>query len=1228
MALDTKTLVETEPSVGPLEQGQSQQFGPYKVLRLLGRGGMGAVYLAEQQYPIRRLVALKVIKPGMDTREVIARFESERQALALMDHPNIARVYDAGSGDGGRPYFAMEYVSGIPITEYCDRNRLTNRERLDLFLAVCHAVQHAHQKGIIHRDLKPSNVLVSVPDGVAVPKIIDFGVAKAVNQKLIEETFFTEHGMLIGTPEYMSPEQAALDGQDVDTTSDIYSLGVVLYELLVGVLPFDPKALRKAGYDEMRRIIREEETPRPTARLHSLGAQATDIAALHQTTAEGLKRQLRGDLDWITLKAMDKDRRRRYNSAAEFGGDIGRYLSNELVIASPPSASYQLQKFACRNKALVTGFAAVFIVLVAGIVTSTLEASLANQARNRATAAEQMATAERDRAVVAQTQAMAAEERTRQERDSAVAEQLRADMETAKAKIQRLITIWQSLAHESLRESATGVDYDDAALLAVQAMRFNARIPNQPHYLVEDALQQAAKLTPPIHNLPNSYRNSSQSVAFSRDGTHVAAGGNDQIVRLWDLKNPGAPPVAFDAHGPQTIGIRSVVFSSDGTRLAVGSAGANDTKISSIRIWNLGNTSAPPLILEGGSIGSLSFSPDGFHLASGAEGFPRGGGNYANPRNTGGVVMWDIRNPKTPRVISQMGSSQIGNCPTSPDEPPPFTPGSVSSLAFSPDGSRLASASGDCVQIWDTENPNRQPLLLHLLPWSPPPGTPPQTTQHFVHSAEFSPDGAHLAAAGYDGVQVWNLRNLQAAPVSLMIPFSGPYGFRSLTYAADGTHIAAINGAGAVWIWDLRNPDARPSSFLAASEGIAEVAYSPDGSRLATAGRSGVLVWDLEHADSQPTLSQRPRELGSDRGSNVDDFAYSADLARFASASGKTLRVWDLRRPEGLPTLLDGHPLHHPRSGPDRSVSSMAFSLDGAYLAAVSVVGDDRDGIQLSVWDLRNADARGQMVLTLVIPNSPPAPRPDGSIDIPFSRVVFSPDGVHLAASGSTVHIVDMRRPTAPPLSLGSPQLYPAGALAFSLDGRRLAVGSVDNNVQVWDLRNPGAPPLLFPMPTPGSIRTIAFSADGSRLAASLDAGRTAVWDLRNPGAPAGQFEGAIVLAFSTNSARLATIPPGGVQILDLRTPGAPAVELPLPLSPRDAFGIHALAFSPDGTRLTAGALMGQVVTWRLWSAAAEYLCSRVWRNLSADEWRHYMGEGIPYERTCPRLPSGAGAPN
>src|SRR5215472_10513440 len=297
----TETLKGEETSaMPPSASGKLPDYGSYHAVGVLGEGGMGIVYLAEQREPIRRRVALKVLKRSDDRPSFLARFESERQALAIMDHPNIARVYDAGATEDGRPYFAMEYVAGISITEYCDRNLLGFHERLTLFQQVCGAVQHAHQKGIIHRDLKPSNVLVTLQDGKAVPKVIDFGVAKAVNQRLTERTLFTETGILLGTPEYMSPEQADLTGLDVDTTTDVYSLGVLLYELLVGALPFDSKSLRRAGYAEIQRVIREEEPPRPTTRFSGMGQEAEELARRRNSNVGTLIRLLRGDLEWVT----------------------------------------------------------------------------------------------------------------------------------------------------------------------------------------------------------------------------------------------------------------------------------------------------------------------------------------------------------------------------------------------------------------------------------------------------------------------------------------------------------------------------------------------------------------------------------------------------------------------------------------------------------------------------------------------------------------------------------------------------------------------------------------------------------------------------------------------------------------------------------------------------------------------------------------------------------------
>jgi serine/threonine protein kinase/tetratricopeptide (TPR) repeat protein len=349
----------------PLTEAVGTVIGPYKLMEQIGEGGMGVVYVAEQTKPVRRKVALKIIKPGMDTKQVIARFEAERQALAMMDHPNIARVFDGGATDSGRPYFVMELVRGVPITEYCDGERLSIRDRLELFVLVCRAVQHAHQKGIIHRDIKPSNVLITLHDGVPVPKIIDFGVAKATGQALTEKTLYTAFAQLIGTPLYMSPEQVELSGVDIDTRSDVYSLGVLLYELMTGTTPFDQETLRTAAFDEVRRIIREQEPPKPSTRLSSLGATRTTVSAKRKTDARQLDRTVRGELDWIVMKALEKDRRRRYETANDFASDVTRHLTDQPVEACPPSAWYRFRKFATRNRRSVTTAA---LLVVSGLI--------------------------------------------------------------------------------------------------------------------------------------------------------------------------------------------------------------------------------------------------------------------------------------------------------------------------------------------------------------------------------------------------------------------------------------------------------------------------------------------------------------------------------------------------------------------------------------------------------------------------------------------------------------------------------------------------------------------------------------------------------------------------------------------------------------------------------------------------------------------------------------------
>ncbi|MGA7625870.1 MAG: serine/threonine-protein kinase [Candidatus Acidiferrales bacterium] len=409
--MGTKDDLANDPDDSPVENSSDRtlttggpgvaaagQIGPYRLLQLLGEGGMGEVWLAEQKKPIHRTVALKLIKAGMDTKAVVARFESERQALALMDHPSIARVFDAGSTTEGRPYFVMEYVPGIPITEYCDMHRLTIKERLELFMQVCDGVQHAHQKAIIHRDLKPSNILVVQQRNKAVPKIIDFGLAKATAQRLTEQTMFTELGVMIGTPEYMSPERADQREHNIDTRTDVYSLGVILYQLLVGALPFDRKALRTAGLEEILRVIREEEPPKPSTRIRSMETASAAWAEKRREEPQSFAQHLQGELDWITMKALEKDRVLRYGGASELSADISRYLRNEPVVAGPATAAYRKKKYAVRHR-IVLGAAAGLVLLLAGFaVTQAVQLHRITAERNRANAERDRATRERDRA--------------------------------------------------------------------------------------------------------------------------------------------------------------------------------------------------------------------------------------------------------------------------------------------------------------------------------------------------------------------------------------------------------------------------------------------------------------------------------------------------------------------------------------------------------------------------------------------------------------------------------------------------------------------------------------------------------------------------------------------------------------------------------------------------------------------------------------------------------------
>jgi len=1043
----------------PLTEKAGDRIGRYKLLQKIGEGGCGIVYMAEQEEPVRRMVALKVIKLGMDTKAVVARFEAERQALALMDHPNIAKVLDAGATDAGRPYFVMELIKGIKITEYADQNQLPTRERLQLFMAVCQAVQHAHQKGIIHRDLKPSNILVTLDNAEAVPKVIDFGIAKATAGRLTDQTLFTAFEQFLGTPAYMSPEQAVMTSLDIDTRSDIYSLGVLLYELLTGRTPFDTKALLAAGLDEMRRTIRDEEPARPSTCLRTMVEGELNTAARHRRAEPAkLRHLLTGDLDWIAMKCLEKDRRRRYETAYGLAMDIRRHLANEPVQARPPSATYRFQKLVRRNKIAFGAAGLVAASLICGLGVSTWQFLEKDAAYRRAVEAESEQTHLRLAAQKAKDEAT--EElwtsyvaQARAKRTSGNAGQRHESLEAvikASAIHRNLVVRNEAIASLALCDLRRGKVAKHFTSLSSEADLRYAE--NLEQYAVKDEEGNIRVYATEDDHEITALRAGSPAYwiyGFSPDGRLLAVGysnpGNVYETWVWDVATakPVLRGLPEDRPGD--------AFSSD-SHLFAWSAWNNPED--TLSIYELGSGQLIQRLASAG-YRRLAFSPSNTRIAG------------TRP----GTSALEIR------------SLQDGSAIYSKTTPP-----EINCLAWSPDGKSIVTGSTDgTIRIWNAEDGLQKAAL--------------QGHTDSIVSIKFNSEGNLIASSSWDDtIRLWSADNGRQ-----LVKQVGSYW--QIQFSADDRRVAALHQGPQIGLLEVsqsreyrRVYSSRTGPWIADPVGPE---FSSDGSVLAAWIGDGVRFWDVEAGREVAYL---PMQVCNALMFHVHDDAlisvdkssvYSRSLQRVPGSAQEHLRLSaprELYRGRGFyetAQSLDGHylgalggtgdivlldlnkPSNEVQVASQPGSQYLAVSPDGHWVAAGS-----RQEPAVRVWD---AQMR-RLVQTL--------PASIGA------KVVFSPDGRWLGVSSTQYQLWEVgswqrRNPPIP----GYPTPH-FDNMAFSPDSRMIAVVNEDRNAQLIDTLT-GTPLATLEPPDPSMIVALRFSPSGNYLSALQRDGQLQLWDLR-----------------------------------------------------------------------------------------------------------------------------------